>query len=125
MTYRRRKRTDRNQDEIVAALKGAGCSVIKLGSVGGGCPDLLVGYAGGSCSVNMLLEVKDGAAFPSDRKLTPQESEFFETWPGPAAVVLSSAAAVSAVLQAAGTECDCSLRASGCHKIGCVMYAGC
>ena len=40
---RRAARTDANQAEIVAALRGVGASVQPLHAVGQGCPDLLVG----------------------------------------------------------------------------------
>lgn len=51
---RRRARVDSNHAEIVEALRGMGCSVQSLASVGGGCPDLLVGFRGR----NVLLEIK-------------------------------------------------------------------
>ena len=47
-------RVDSNQPEIVATLRGMGCSVQHLHAVGKGCPDLLVGLRG----VNLLVEVK-------------------------------------------------------------------
>ncbi len=53
---RRAANVDRNQPEIVAALRAAGATVEYLHAVGGGCPDLLVGYRG----ANYVLEVKEG-----------------------------------------------------------------
>lgn len=50
----RAARVDRNQREIVAALRRVGASVQPLHTVGGGVPDLLVGFRGG----NYLIEVK-------------------------------------------------------------------
>ena len=47
-------RADTNQPEIVATLRGMGCTVQHLHAVGQGVPDLLVGVRG----VNLLVEVK-------------------------------------------------------------------
>lgn len=73
---RRAARRDKNHQEIVAALRKAGCTVLDLGAVGCGCPDLLVGWAG----VLTLLEVKDGAKPPSARKLTDDQRIFHAVW---------------------------------------------
>jgi Holliday junction resolvase len=54
---RRAARVDRNQSEIVTALRSLGCSVQPLHTIGSGCPDLLIGIDG----QNLLIEVKDGA----------------------------------------------------------------
>jgi hypothetical protein len=43
---RRHGRTDANQTEIVAALRGIGAHVQSLADVGKGCPDLLVSFRG-------------------------------------------------------------------------------
>ena len=67
-------------------LRARGVRVLDLGSVGGGCPDLLTGRPGS----NMLLEVKD-----DDGDLTPAQRRFFDTWPGPKAVVRSLAEALA------------------------------
>ena len=80
---RRASRVDANQDEIVQALRGIGCSVQLLHTVGKGCPDLLCGYRGR----NVLLEVKDGSKPPSKRKLTPDEQEWHDDWRGSVFVV--------------------------------------
>jgi|TARA_R100000049_G_C1934580_1_gene78451 Holliday junction resolvase len=71
-------RVDVNQKEIVLALRRVGCSVLILSNVGGGCPDICVGYKG----INYLFEIKDGTKTPSQRKLTPDEKKFFDTWEG-------------------------------------------
>lgn len=80
---RRAAKVDRNQAEIVDALRRAGCSVYCLHSVGKGFPDLLVGRAGR----NKLMEVKDGALPPSARKLTPDEEKFHQEWRGEVVIV--------------------------------------
>jgi Holliday junction resolvase len=73
-----RGRVDRNQKEIVAALRKVGATVVSLSRIGDGCPDLLVGYRG--CT--LLLEVKDGQAPPSKRLLTEDEMDFQISWMG-------------------------------------------
>lgn len=55
-------RIDGNQAQIVRALRQVGATVLSLADMGDGCPDLLVGFRG----FNILLEVKDGSASPSD-----------------------------------------------------------
>ena len=52
---RRASRTDRNQNEIIDALRKAGASVQPLHTVHDGVPDLLVGFQGR----NFLMEIKD------------------------------------------------------------------
>jgi hypothetical protein len=73
-----RSRKDDNQDAIVEALEAAGCKVQSLAGVGRGCPDLLVATgnlvtAGDIGHPWVIIEVKDGAKSPSERKLTPKE----------------------------------------------------
>jgi hypothetical protein len=90
---RRAARVDRNQPEIVQALRDAGASVTPLHMVGKGFPDLAVGRAG----MTFLLEVKDGNKPPSRRRLTADEEAFFNSWRGHAAVVESVDDALRAV----------------------------
>lgn len=88
-------RTDSNQQCIVAALRKLGASVVSTSQVGNGLPDLLVGWMGQT----ILLEVKDGARPPSERKLTADEAYFLEHWKGgPAVVVKDEQEAINAVL---------------------------
>ena len=75
---RRAARIDENHNEIVDALREAGCTVLSLAAVGKGCPDILVGRD----YTNYLLEIKDGNKPPSARKLTPEQKEFFKMWRG-------------------------------------------
>ena len=73
------KRVDDNQKEIVQALEQIGCDVLEIG-----WPlDLLIGYRGR----NWLLEIKDPAKTPSERKLTDAQVQFFNTWRGQKAKV--------------------------------------
>ena len=69
---RRAARIDRNQPDIIKALRYAGATVQPTHTLGKGCPDLLVGFRG----ENFLLEIKDGRKSPSHRKLTNDET----TW---------------------------------------------
>jgi Holliday junction resolvase len=84
---------DANQREIVAALRGVGCTVQHLHTVGQGCPDILVGCRG----TNLLMELKDHRRPPSARKLTPDEVEWHERWRGQVVVVSSVEEALLAV----------------------------
>ena len=68
------KKVDKNQKDVVKALRDYGADVFLLHTVGGGIPDLLCAYQ----DHTILLEVKDGA----DKCLTPQQVIFFENWKG-------------------------------------------
>ena len=70
---RRAARADRNQAQIVAALRKVGATVLHLHSLGRGAPDILAGYRGR----NILMEIKTPKG-----KLTPQESDFMWGWKG-------------------------------------------
>lgn len=73
---RRAARVDRNQPEVVDALRQAGCRVQPLHMVGKGCPDILVGRNGRL----VLMEIKDGEKPPSARKLTADEAAWHDLW---------------------------------------------
>lgn len=90
---RRAAKVDRNQAEIVKALRQAGASVLCLHTVGQGCPDLLVDFRGKT----RLIEIKDGDLPPSARKLTPDELRFSAFWTGPLDVVMSPEEALDAI----------------------------
>ena len=68
------KKVDKNQGDVVKALRKMGADVFLLHMVGGGIPDLMACYQGHT----ILIEVKDGA----DKKLTPQQLELFANWKG-------------------------------------------
>ena len=72
---RRAAKRDDNEGEIVAALRKAG-AVVRFITQGDGLPDLLVGFQGRT----ILMEVKDGAKVPSQRRLTDDEQKFFDSW---------------------------------------------
>lgn len=86
-------RSDRNQPEIVKALREIGASVQHLHAVGRGCPDLMVGWRG----QNYLLEVKDSEQPPSRRLLTKDESAWHSTWAGHVATVETVEQAYAAI----------------------------
>ena len=69
---------DKNQSEVVAALRKVGASVQSLASIGKGCPDLLVGFQGKL----YLIEVKDGTNVPSKQLLTEDQKKWHDNWTG-------------------------------------------
>jgi len=88
-----RAKVDRNQSEIVQALRDIGCSVQSLAALGKGVPDLLVGRRGR----NWLMEVKDGKSSPSKRKLTEDEESWHAHWQGNVTTVSSIEEAIQVV----------------------------
>ena len=68
------KKVDKNQKDVVKALRDYGADVFLLHTVGGGIPDLMVCYE----EQTILMEVKDG----EDKKLTPQQIVLFSNWRG-------------------------------------------
>ncbi len=97
---RRAAKVDRNQGEIVKALRAAGCQVECLHAVGKGVPDLLVGrpYPPPTRGTRLfLLEVKDGEQPPSARGLTDDQVEWHRRWWGAAVVVATVDEALRAV----------------------------
>ena len=87
---RRAAKVDRNQAEIVAALRSAGVTVQPLHTVGDGCPDLLCGFR----RHNFLLECK----MPGTGKLTPDQIEWHGGWKGQVIVVEDAEAALAVVM---------------------------
>ena len=68
------KKVDKNQKDVVKALRDYGADVFHLHTVGGGIPDLMVCYEDNT----ILMEVKDGEG----KKLTPQQITLFANWRG-------------------------------------------
>jgi Holliday junction resolvase len=83
---RRAAKVDRNQAEIVKALRKAGATVQSLAAIGEGCPDVLCGFE----RQTVLLEIKDGTKPPSARELTPDQVQWHLNWRGGACVVVTS-----------------------------------
>lgn len=77
------RKADRNQPLIVKQLRAIGATVQHLHTVGQGCPDILVGFRK-KC---WLFEIKNPLLPPSQRKLTPDEKVFHETWRGQVAII--------------------------------------
>lgn len=90
---RRAAKIDANQGDIVQAFRALGCSVAITSAVGDGFPDLVVGING----LNVLVEIKDGARPPSERKLTPAQVVFHDGWRGQVVVVISVDQAIALV----------------------------
>lgn len=91
---RRAAKVDANHAEIVAALRGAGCSVVSLASVGAGVPDLCVATPRGE---TWLMECKNPANKTRTGKLNAEQKAFMAAWPGKLAVVESAEQALAIV----------------------------
>lgn len=76
-------KTDRNQAEIVAALRQIGCSVTPTHMVSKGFPDICIGWR----NKTFLAEIKDGLLPPSGRALTPAEQIWHDTWRGQVCII--------------------------------------
>ena len=72
------RKVDRNQAEIVEALRAAGASVQILSGVGHGCPDIIAGLKGR----NWLFEIK-----APNGKMTKDEIEWEKSWRGQYTIV--------------------------------------
>ena len=73
------KKVDANQKELMSKLRHIpGVSVATTHTIGKGFPDIVIGYKG----MNYLVEIKDGAKPPSQRKLTKDEVSFHSNWNG-------------------------------------------
>lgn len=70
---RRAHRVDKNQKEIIEALRKAGRSVFDTSGVGFGFPDIVVGRDGKT----FLIEIKDGK-----NGLTGQQTQLLSDWRG-------------------------------------------
>lgn len=90
---RQRAKVDRNQPEIVDALRRAGASVEFLHQLGKGVPDILAGFRG----VNYTMEIKDGLAPKSKQKLTDDEVEWHGKWRGQKSIVTSPEEALKTI----------------------------
>jgi hypothetical protein len=81
--YRIAPRIDANQTAIVAAFRKLGCAVEIITKP----VDLAVARNGRT----LLVEVKDGAKSPSQRRLTPAQQKFRDSWPDMVPIVESIA----------------------------------
>jgi hypothetical protein len=94
---RRYGRTDENHSDVVATFRRLGCSVQSLAPIGHGVPDLLVADRWGT----FLVEIKDGAKSPSQRKLTPDQETFHATWLGTIYIVETLDDVAAVIIKAA------------------------
>lgn len=85
-------RTDKNQAEIVSALRAVGCGVVDTSRIGKGFPDIIVCRPGGV----WLMEIKSEKG-----KLNPRQEKWHAEWRGQVSVVHSVAEALKVV----GIEC--------------------
>lgn len=74
---RRAAKVDRNQNDIVKALRKIGCCVLITSQLKDAF-DILVGYR----SKLFIMEIKDGTLAPSKRKLTPGEEKCMRCFEG-------------------------------------------
>lgn len=79
------KKVDANHKTIVEGLRAIGATVRSTAAIGKGFPDIAVGHRGR----NYFFEIKDGEKFPSQRRLTVAEEEFFKSWRGQVSVIHS------------------------------------
>lgn len=89
----RAKKIDVNQRDIVRELRSKGYSVAITSAQGQGFPDICVGYNG----QNFLFEIKDPNKPPSQRKLTPDEKCFHDSWSGQIEIILTSKDAIAII----------------------------
>jgi hypothetical protein len=79
---RRAAKVDRNHSQIVETLRRCGVMVESLAAVGNGVPDLLCSLGQPGQGQTFLVEVKDGTAPASKRRLTPMQRKFHAVWQG-------------------------------------------
>jgi Holliday junction resolvase len=84
----RAAKVDKNQGEIVDALRKAGASVQSLAAIGKGCPDLLVSMR----QQMFLMELKTGKAKPNEF-----QQRWHLDWQAPVHVVYSAEEALRVV----------------------------
>jgi Holliday junction resolvase len=80
-----RARKDDNHTDIVGTFRAIGFSVLDTANLGNGAPDLFVSKN----NQTWAIEIKDGKKSPSQRKLTPDEVKFKDTWQGLYAIIES------------------------------------
>lgn len=88
-------RADRNQPEIVAAMRAIGAVVQPLHTVGSGVPDVLVSYK----NRTLVMEIKDPTKPKADRQLTPAQVKWHAMWTGEKHVVETAEQAVAILMQ--------------------------
>jgi len=77
MSFRRAAKVDKNQPEIVKALRKMGWYVLIISQLKN-CCDIIISKDG----VTVAVEIKDGDLPPSQRKLSEGELKFKNEWQG-------------------------------------------
>ena len=95
MARRRSHRRDENHQELVAAFRALGATVLDLADVGQNAPDLLVGFRG----VNHLVEIKSRKNTYGRKGLTQGQAEFTAVWQGAEVRVVYEAVDILKVFQ--------------------------
>ena len=90
---RRAARIDRNQPEIVKAIRQLGATFQHTHQIPGAL-DGIIGYRG----VDQRVEIKDPDQPKSARKLTPKEQQTFDEWHGREPVIIETYDDVIAIL---------------------------
>ena len=84
----RAAKVDKNQSEIVQALRKSGVSVLHLHMVGKNAPDILCGFR----SENYLMELKSGKAQPTEGQI-----KWHQEWRGNVFVIRTVEEALDAI----------------------------
>jgi hypothetical protein len=80
---RRAAKVDRNHAEIIRTIRSHSFCVFDASAYGSGFPDAAVSFGGRT----WLIEIKDGAKYPSQRKLTEAQVKFHAEWQAPIAII--------------------------------------
>ncbi len=86
-------RVDKNQKELVSALRDCGMTVHHTHGVGKGFPDIVVGF----CGMNFLIEIKKS---PVD-ELTLDQKTFHDNWAGSIITGYSAGEIIDAIVSRA------------------------
>jgi len=73
---RRRVSRDRNQQQIVDALRAVGAFVYDAAHIGGGFPDLIVGFRG----MVYLMEIKNPKSWYGKLGMSESQKKFRDAW---------------------------------------------
>jgi hypothetical protein len=86
---------DANHNQISDVFTKHGLFVADTSAMGNGFPDMVISLGG----ITVMVEVKDGAKHPSQRRLTPDEQKFHSTWKGWIVIIESEDDALSLIAE--------------------------